>query len=194
AQTMILPAAVERPPPVTKVRPRRGRAVLPLLALVLLAGLAAGGYELWRHEHKSPTLRGGNPPAAAATAHLTAYTAYDPPPGNGQERNDLLSRATDGNPSTFWQTEHYTTAAFGNLKQGVGLVLSTGPNPAQLTSLTVQTGTPGFTAVIKAATGDGSYETVSSPQTVGAKTTFSLHVSSPRRFYMIWITQLVHFN
>jgi serine/threonine-protein kinase len=195
AQTMILPAAVERPAPVAVTRRRRGRTAVPLLVLVLLAGLAAGGYELWRREHKSPTIGSGNPPAAAAaTTHLTAYTAYDPPPGNGQERNDLLSRATDGNPSTYWQTEHYTTAAFGNLKTGVGLVLSTGQKPAQLTSLTIETATPGFTAVIKAASANGQYETVSSPQTVGTKTTFSLHVASPRRLYMVWITQLVRFN
>jgi hypothetical protein len=126
--------------------------------------------------------------------HLTATGAYDPPPGDGKERNDLLHAATDGNPATAWQTERYTTADFGNLKDGVGLVLSAGSSPVQLKSLTLQSPTPGFEAVIKAGTGDSPWEIVSSPQTVGQSTTFSLDVPSPRRLYLIWITKLVRFD
>ena len=110
------------------------------------------------------------------------------------ERNDLVHLATDGSTATFWQTEHYTTAAFGNLKRGVGIVVSTGTEPVKLRSLTIQTPTPGFTAEVEAAPLDGPYEVVSSPQTVGEKTTFTLHVAEPRRLYMVWITNLVQFD
>jgi hypothetical protein len=163
-----------------------------VVALVLLAGLAAGGYELWRHEHKSSKAHsgGGTPPAAAATVHLTASTAYDPTPGNGHERNDLLSRAVDGDPATYWQTEHYTTAAFGNLKKGVGIVFDAG-SAVRLAKLRVRSDTPGFRAVVKAgAAAKGPFDDVSSNRTVGSDTTFDLNPSSPERYYMLWLTSL----
>ena len=197
AQTMILPAAVaEASRPVVTTSRSRGRVAVPLLVLALLAGLAAGGYELWNRGHKSPSLGSGGstPSAAAATAHLTAVGAYDPPPGDGVERNDLIPDATDGNPSSFWQTERYTTAAFGNLKQGVGLVLDAGKS-VKLGSLTVKSPTPGFSAVIKAGdSSSGPFDAVSSDQTVGGKTTFTLHGQNAHRYYLIWITQLARFN
>jgi eukaryotic-like serine/threonine-protein kinase len=194
AQTMILPAqADERPRPALAGRGHGRRIVVPLLALVLLAGLAVGGYELWRHEHRSSSFGGGKP-AAAATAHLTAVGAYDPPPGDGRERNDQIPGATDGNPSTYWQTEHYTTAAFGNLKQGVGLVLDAGKS-VRLGSLTIKAPTPGFAAEIKAGTSpSGPFSPVSSDQTVADTTTFTLNVPDGRRYYLIWITRLVQFD
>ena len=100
AQTMILPVQVgddARPAPARSHR-RRRRIVAPLAVLALLAALAAGGYELWHRQHKGPSL--GGKPAAPATAHLRALTAYDPPPGDGQERNDEVPAATDGSTST----------------------------------------------------------------------------------------------
>ena len=169
---------------------------MPVLVLLVLAGLAAGGYELWQHEHKSSKTGGGGnpPPASAATVHLTAYTAYDPSPGNGHERNDLLSRATDGDPSTYWQTEHYTTAAFGNLKKGVGIVFDAGKD-VRLGSLTVKTGTPGFSAEVEAgSSSQGPFSPVSKAQTVANPTTFTLNVPNAKRYYVIWITQLVRFD
>jgi len=193
AQTMILPAQVEqRLRPTLSKRGRGRRIAVTLVVLVLLAGLAVGGYELWRHERNGPSLGGGgSPPAAAATAHLKAVAAYDPPPGDGQEMNTQIPAATDGNPSTYWQTERYTTAAFGNLKQGVGLVLDAGKS-VRLGSLTIKTPVPGFSAEIKAGSSQsGRFDVVSSDQTVGGATTFTLNVPEARRYYVIWITKLV---
>jgi hypothetical protein len=136
----------------------------------------------------------GSKPAAAAAVDLRALAAHDPAPGDGRERNDLLSRATDGSTSTYWQTEHYTTDQFGNLKRGVGLVLDTGKD-VRLSSLTIQSPTPGFSAEIEAgASADGTFTPVSSHQTVGTRTTFTLHVPGVRRYYLIWITRLARFN
>jgi len=193
AQTMILPTPVpDRQHPAVVRRRRGARTALSLLALVLLVGLAVGGYELWRREHKSPTLGGGgSPPAAAASARLKAMAAYDPAPGDGQEMNAQIPAATDGNPSTYWQTERYTTAAFGNLKHGVGLVLDAGKS-IRLGSLTIKTPTPGFSAEIEAgSSSSGPFDVVSSDRTVADGTSFTLNVPTGRRYYVIWITNLV---
>jgi hypothetical protein len=166
---------------------------VPVLALLVLAALGVGAYELWQHRHSSPTLEGGKT-AAAANVDLKAVAAFDPPPGDGVERNDLLSAATDGSTSTFWQTEHYTTAQFGNLKRGVGLVVDAG-KPVELDSLKIQTATSGFNALIKAGNSKGGpFTDVSAEQTIGDSATFTLHVPADERYYVVWITQLTSFD
>jgi serine/threonine-protein kinase len=197
AQTMILSQA---PPPsvgVTQQLPARRRSRWPLIALlVLLLVAVAGGAAYLVYSHgKTPASPAVSPPAAASTVHLTAATAYDPPPGDGVEGNPSLHNATDGSTATYWETERYTTAAFGNLKKGVGIVVSTGANPVKLESLTVQSSTPGWQAEIEAGDSEqGPFDVVSSDQTVGSKTTFALNVPEARRFYVVWITQLASFD
>jgi serine/threonine-protein kinase len=193
AQTMILPQAVPAPAPrpaPSSPRRRRTHILAFATALLLLAGVAGAAYYLWdRHDGSSPSE--ATPPAPAANVHVRAVSAFDPPPGDGTERDDLVAKATDGSTSTYWQTERYTTAQFGNLKQGVGLVVDAG-KPVQLGALTVTTGTTGFTALIKAGgSADGPFAAVSSEQTAGSKTTFTLHVPGKERYYVVWITQLV---
>jgi serine/threonine-protein kinase len=196
AQTMIL-AEVRAADTAVVPRPARRRSRVPLIALlaVLLAGVAAGAAYLV-YSHGSTTSSGGaNPPPADTPVRLTATNAYDPPPGDGREGDSSVPDATDGSTATAWETERYTTAAFGNLKQGVGLVLDAG-SPVRLESLTIQSPTPGFRAVIKAgSSAQGPFPAVvSSDQTVGDRTTFTLHVPSDQRYYLIWITQLAQFD
>ena len=122
--------------------------------------------------------------------HLHGAAAYDPPPGDGHEDNQGVGLATDGNPTTFWETEHYTTQNFGGLKTGVGLVLDAG-SPVKLSGLAVTTDTPGFTAKIEAgSTPGGPWTPVSAVKTVASTTTFSLHPSSSTRYYLLWLTSL----
>jgi serine/threonine-protein kinase len=197
AQTMMLSAA---PPPSvssTGRLPARRRSRWPLagLLVVLLVAVAGGAAYLVYSHGKTGSTGASPPPPAASIVHLTATTAYDPSPGDGVERNDLLHYATDGSTATSWQTEDYATAAFGNLKQGVGIVLSTGTAPVKLSTLTVQTPTPGFNAEVKAGSSEqGPFELVSSNQIVGTKTTFDLHPAGAERFYMVWITNLVYYD
>src|SRR5205807_1225486 len=172
--------------------PRRSRrAAVTVLVVLLLALVGVGAYLSQRTTGGSV---GGTPPAAAGTVRLRAVASYDPPPGDGREGDNLLSRATDGNPGTYWETERYATAQFGNLKRGVGMVLEAAEG-ARLRSLTIQTGTPGFTAVVEAGdSASGPFTAVSSAQSVGQKTILSLSVPAARRYYLIWITMLTRFN
>jgi len=52
---------------------------------------------------------------------ITETKPYDPSPGDGEENDDDLDNLIDGKESTSWSTELYRSAAFGNLKEGVGL-------------------------------------------------------------------------
>jgi eukaryotic-like serine/threonine-protein kinase len=183
--TQVGPAA----PAPSYVPGRRKRRWWPLVLalLVLVAGGAIAAGVLLKN-HVSALGGGGSPPKPVA---MTAVATYDPPPGDGQEQDLLIPDATDGDQTTAWQTEHYTTAAFGNLKSGVGLVVQTHHAPRKLSSLTVTSDTPGWTAVIKAGSSEsGAFKPVSKPQTVGHSATFSLDVPSPVRYYLIWITRL----
>src|SRR5439155_13162551 len=45
-------------------------------------------------------------PVGSSRVKLTAVGAYDPE-GDGHENDDLAPLAIDGDPTTFWKTEHY---------------------------------------------------------------------------------------
>jgi len=178
--TAIIPPAP--PPPRPRARARRGRRAPLVVLAVGLAAIAAGvaAYLALRDSGGGGT---GNAPI-----RLVASNAYDPG-GDGQEHDELVRNATDGNPSTFWETEHYNSP-IGDLKDGVGIVLDAGRS-VKLRALTVVSDTPGFTADVKAgASSNGPFDTVSDSRTVGARTTFQLSVPVAKRYYLVWITQL----
>jgi eukaryotic-like serine/threonine-protein kinase len=150
-----------------------------LVVIVLLAvfrphvgGIGGGG-----------TKSGGG--GGSTAVQLSASTGYDPL-GDGDEHSGEAGNATDGNPSTYWETQTYASQDFGGLKDGVGLVLQ---SPAALKSLTVMSDTPGFQAVVKAGSSPESAVPVSSTQTVGTKTTFTLH-GGKAGIYVLWLTSL----
>jgi eukaryotic-like serine/threonine-protein kinase len=183
---------VRRPPPVPKVRPprpRRRRALLTLGILVLGIGAIVAivvGALLLRGSSSS----GGSLPGPGSPVALHAVATYDPPPGDGTEQDDLVPNATDGDSATYWETEHYSTPDFGNLKDGVGIVVDAG-KPVKLGSLTVTSGTPGFNARIKASDSEaGPFRRVSDSQAVGDRATFSIQEDAPARYYLFWVTSL----
>jgi tRNA A-37 threonylcarbamoyl transferase component Bud32 len=186
-RTAIMREAVEAPR-----RPRRRRRSRRrlLVAALLAAAAIGGGVAAYVELRESGGGGGGGGGAAGTPVHLVASNAYDPQ-GDGHEHDELVPDATDGNPSTSWETESYRgSLTFGNLKDGVGLVLDAG-SPVRLSSLSVVSDTPGFVAEIRAGSSPtGPFETVSGSQTAGRTTTFRLEVPSPRRYYLVWITRL----
>ena len=100
-----------------------------------------------------------------------------------------MPKATDGNPGTFWETEHYRDHPSLN-KPGVGLILDAGSS-VQLHQLGIATGTPGFTAQIKASDSPTAFSTVvAGSQAVTGQTRFQITGSGAYRYYLIWITKL----
>ena len=180
-RTAIIPAPV--PPPRPRGRARRSRRA-PLLVLALGLAVIAAAAAAYLGLRDRGGGGGGNAPI-----RLVASNAYDPE-GTGGEHDELVPNATDGNPSTFWETERYHSVTFGNLKDGVGIVFDAG-RPVKLPALAVVSDTPGFIADVKAgASSNGPFDTVSASQTVGRETTFQLSVPVSERYYLLWITRL----
>jgi hypothetical protein len=101
-----------------------------LLVLVLVGSLVTG----WAVGHEMSQSSGTASSASAAPAHHAGPPArtlrpagavtFDPY-GDGQ--NSQLARlAIDASPTTAWHTAWYTTAKFGNLKPGTGLLIDMG--------------------------------------------------------------------
>ena len=71
------------------------------------------------------------------------------PLGDGEERPDLIDLAADGDSSTAWISEGYINRQFGNLKEGVGVVIRI-DGEATLQELTIESSTEGWAASVYA--------------------------------------------
>jgi tRNA A-37 threonylcarbamoyl transferase component Bud32 len=186
--TAIVPARVVRESAPRRAKRRRSPwpLVALLAALALLAAIVAVALVL-RDDPSGENGGGGGGGGEGSAIALTGVASYDPPPGDGQEHQERVTFATDGNPETYWATEQYQD--FAATKDGVGLVLDAG-RPVEVSQVDVRSSTPGFTARIDTGAGAGGpFEAASDEQTVGESTTFELQ---PReaRYLVVWITAL----
>jgi eukaryotic-like serine/threonine-protein kinase len=179
--TMIVPPQPR--PKRAKRRRQKVRVPWGAIALLLVAALLViGGAYLLLDDG------GGNPliPAAAASEpiQLQGVGAYDPE-GDGSEHGEDAHLATDRDPATAWDTEHYSNFTKG----GVGLVLQA-PSSVALSKLTLKSTGSSFDAQIKAgAAPGGPFTAVSGDfRPVGSSTTFSLDTHDKKyRYYLVWL-------
>jgi serine/threonine-protein kinase len=185
--TVITPPAPR--PSATRARRRISPAPLlvALLALAALAVIAAAAIALRGNDSGEPGGSSGSNGGSATAVTLSAVGGYDPN-GDGSEHDSDAPKATDGDSTTYWTTEHYGNEDFGGLKDGVGLVLNA-PQSVALEKLTVTSDTPGFTAIVKAGSSPQSAQDDSSKQTVNGNTTFELN-GLTGSVYVLWITRL----
>jgi eukaryotic-like serine/threonine-protein kinase len=173
-----------------RVGRRRSRSLVYALMALVVAGAAFAAVVLLGGASNPGGSGGGGGGATGAVVRLHGLTTYDPQ-GDGSEPvlgQRTAPRATDGQPSTYWQTETYNTQDWGNLKDGLGLVLDAG-RVVKLSRLTVNTATPGFVARIEVGNSQDSFTVDSSSQTVVARTTFTLDGRSGR-YWMVWLSRL----
>jgi hypothetical protein len=178
------PAPGPSPGPGQRPRRRRRRGLL----LVLLAVAAALAVLAWRDDWAG----GSSSPPASSTepVRLVAASSYDPFGDDKTENESEVPNAADGNPATYWSTDHYFSQNLGGLKPGVGIVLDAG-KPVSLSRLRLRSDTPGFTAQIKdGSSSSGPFDAVSDSRVVGTDTTFDLSPRGDARYYLIWITNL----
>ncbi len=141
---------------------------------------------------------GPGEPASTAAQPVELATVpvrdFDPPPGDGRERPGEVANAYDDDPSTAWRTERYDSAAFGGLKQGVGLLVDLSA-PTGLTRVELSLEAPGTTVELRAgdtaAENAGGYPRLASGT---SGTNGSLVLTPPAgtraRYVLIWITGL----
>jgi len=177
------------------LRVRSRRAWLALAALLVVAAVA-GVIVLSDRTHRGTGTdqTAGRGPMTPVGLNSDAAKDYDPL-GDSNEHGDQTAFAIDGNPSTVWTTEQYTT---GDLqKEGVGLALDAAP-AAVFRELRVRTATPGFSAEVYVAR-DALPETVSDPgwrlvatvPAIDGRQTIDLDTAGRRgRHVLLWITRL----
>ncbi|MGI9033509.1 MAG: protein kinase domain-containing protein, partial [Acidimicrobiales bacterium] len=101
--------------------------MLPVVVIVVLAvTLGVVGVIFARSDTGQNLLHS---PSGSATAKgqpvtISSVSAFDPPPGDGQEHNETVHNLIDGDPASTWTTEQYSNRQFGGIKAGVGFVLS----------------------------------------------------------------------
>ncbi|HEX6450563.1 MAG TPA: helix-turn-helix transcriptional regulator [Trebonia sp.] len=129
-------------------------------------------------------------PSAAARQVTPSSVAAVGPGGTGDGDNSgNASQALSGDPSSPWRTEWYTSASFGNLKPGTGL-LFTLPSTVTATQVTIRLGIAGPDLQVRAGTSPGSLPTVASASSAGSTVRLPL-ASRPRvRYLELWFTRL----
>jgi serine/threonine-protein kinase len=179
------PTAIVRSPVLRAGRPRTVRPrrtpwplILSLLAVLAAAAVLVGVLALGGSKNK----KSGTPGAGGGPAvRFSGIGSYDPA-GTGGEHSEAAGRATDGNPATYWTTEHYRSFT----KPGVGLVLDAGRNVA-LERVTVTSDGGGFEAqILVGSSAAGGFAPDSGWQPVTGATSFALQGKSGR-YYVVWV-------
>jgi eukaryotic-like serine/threonine-protein kinase len=181
-RTFITPSPVVRESRPHRVRARRRRGPLYALLALVVAGAIAAAAVIGLGGSGTKTPAASTPVGAAVP--LRGVSGYDPY-GTGGEHDGDAPKASDGDPATFWNTEHYRSFD----KRGVGVVLDAGRTVA-LSQVTVTSATPGFTASITAGSSPrGPFVTDSPSKTVSGAATFALQ-GRRARYFVVWITDL----
>jgi hypothetical protein len=133
-------------------------------------------------------------PKAGGDVPITGAAVFDPF-GDGQpENSNDVPKSYDSDPATSWATLQYRgSAAFGNLKPGVGVIYDLG-SQQRLAGVTLTTTLAGATVDVR--TGDSPDGPLDSfPAATSLKLTGTDHVHFKKaitaRYVLIWVTQLV---
>jgi serine/threonine-protein kinase len=114
---------------------------------------------------------------------VTEMKDYDPE-GDQTENPDQLPNLTDGKESTSWSTELYKSAAFGNLKDGVGLAFTL-EEPA--TIIEIVSSVEGWEGELRQDVSSGSEASIAKLE---GKSTQIITLREPLSAGRIWFTRL----
>jgi serine/threonine-protein kinase len=170
-------------------------ALVALSALLTAVGVATGVFEI----RGVPSLTAEPPdeptPAAVTPEELqiNKLSTLDPQGSPPIENEDLLVHLIDEDEDTRWRTDRYRSADFGNLKDGLGIVVDLG-DTVRLATVTLTTPSPGITYEIRIAddfqTDPAAWQQVDGARVDGSeeqsRITFSEHQAT--RYLLIWIT------
>ena len=136
-----------------------------------------------------------SPPPVATAVPLTSLkpvsaAAFGPNGTSDGDNSQNASLALSGDPATPWHTSWYTTAHFGNLQTGTGLLLDLG-RTVTATSVTIRLGSAqGADLQVRAGTTPGSLHVVARAADAGGLVRLSLASHPHVRYLLIWFTRL----
>lgn len=174
------------------------RVVVPLAVLtVVVAGVWLSSQQIRStslpdHQPTRSTSTRPTPGSDAATIPIVAARDFDPD-GDGTENPQQVPLAYDGNPQTAWTTQTYRTAALGNLKPGVGLVVDLG-QPVTVGSVTVQLVGIGTDIELRAGSTDPTTErsmtVVANADDATGTVVLTPRTPTKQRYWLLWLTKL----
>jgi len=137
---------------------------------------------------------GGAAPAAGAAVPIASGDVFDPQGDGDPDNPGDVALAFDGDTATSWSTYEYRgTPAFGNLKDGVGLLLDLG-SAQDLAAVTLTTSAPGATVEIRtgdSADGDLDDFAVAADGELQDETELAFDEPVSAKYVLVWITGLV---
>ncbi|MEV6274795.1 murein biosynthesis integral membrane protein MurJ [Nocardia sp. NPDC051832] len=144
----------------------------------------------------APAPTSGSPvaPSAVAPAGVPVPVAKVEvfSPEGTPDNAGTVSAVLDHNPGTVWKTDQYFQQ-FPALKKGIGL-LATLPSPAKLTSVSINSPSPGTSVEIRTSPTDSP--TLDQTQLIGSArlgdgvTEIPVRADQPARYVLVWITGL----
>jgi serine/threonine-protein kinase len=190
-----LPSQFRRRLPLRMRHPTR----LTLGTLALLAAAAVALVVAVNRAHRGTGGAGGSI-AGFHSVSLGEGSAHDyDPKGDGSEHAESVKLVVDGNPTTFWTTEHYNNGVLSGAngtKPGVGFYIDAAPGVAARL-LKIVSATPGWKGAIYAMNGAPSssfpdgWSKVGAIADAGGTQKVKLRTAGRRyRYYLVWITHL----
>jgi serine/threonine-protein kinase len=183
----------------------RSWMVVPILAIltaavVIVIAMAAG---IINSPLTNPPTNGtpsgshatGSPPTQApqgAVLPIVGTQDFDPF-GDGQEHHEDIGKATDGDPSTFWETEGYHSPTLD--KAGVGLAFDLG-RPATVTGFRLLTPLSNWVYQIRVGDDLNALENAQGQQFTASASDHGVQAITPvtGRYVLVWITKVVPAN
>jgi hypothetical protein len=133
---------------------RRERSWLVPTVLILVVAITLGivGVLVGKSDVGQQIFGNDDSPPATTGQDLAIGTprSFDPQGNDGTENDQDLPLLVDNDAATTWSTDTYTTASFGGLKQGVGVILPLGA-VSDLGKLVVDSPSEGWTASVYVA-------------------------------------------
>jgi len=116
--------------------------------------------------------------------------AFGPGGTSDGDNPQVAAQALSGDPATPWYTSWYTTARFGNLQAGTGLLVDLG-RTVTATRVTIRLGdTPGADLQVRAGRSASDLRVVARAYNAGGTVRLRLRSHPHARYLLIWFTLL----
>jgi eukaryotic-like serine/threonine-protein kinase len=163
-------------------------AAVVALALYLPGVISDGGNNKSGHTNTESPGGAGNPGGQVIAPK--AVTAFDPE-GDGSEHQELADLVKDGNATTGWHTQTYTSPLQGQ-KPGVGLLFDLGSSVA-VDQVRIASQTPGYSFELRAAdqlgSSEASFGVVQTTDDAAGSQDVTFQAAT-HRYWLLWITSL----